>query len=477
MPPEGRRLAPLPCLRPSFALALIAAALGGCSDGGQGGPDGGAAAPGLDDVLSRFGAGCAGASCHVGFAAEPAAGLDLGPETACDHLVDIPAVEVPALRRVVPGSPEQSYLLCKLTPDCPDLPDRATIMPPTLPGGLPAADRDLVARWIAAGAPGCTAPAQDVTAPAFAGAATATPLSQAVRLAWDAATDDVTPAADIVYLVYQAAQSGAQDFGAPVLETPAGATTATVTGLALATEYFFVVRARDAAGNIDSNTAEVSATTLAVADTTPPSFTGLASATPVGSTALDLAWQAATDDSAPAEAIIYHVYVSETAGGQDFDAPALTTAAGVTGALVTGLDPASDYFFVVRAEDTAGNQDGNTVEVQSTTGAAVSFGADVEPILADACARSGCHTGVNPAEDLDLRSGRAHASLVDVPASQCTDGRLRVDPANPDGSYLLDKILGVDLCAGTIMPKGGGGLTPAEVQIIRDWVAAGALDD
>jgi hypothetical protein len=460
----------------STTLLIATASVAGCSSDGSGdGPDDEPLEPSLDNVLDLFGEGCAGLSCHVNWAGQPAAGLDLGP-AACEHLVEIPAAEVPALRRVVPGYPEQSYLLCKLDPDCPDLPDRVTIMPPGEIGGLPREDIDLIERWIAAGAPGCTAPERDITPPAFVGARTATPLSQAVRLTWDAATDQVTPAASLVYIVYQAEQAGAQDFTAPVLETAAGTTQATVTGLGLDTEYFFVVRARDAAGNIDANTAEVSATTLAVADTTPPSFAGVASATPAGTTALELAWQPADDDNFPADAIVYRVYVSEIAGGQDFGAPALSTPAGATGALVTGLDAASGYFFVVRAEDPAGNQDGNTVEVRGTTGDAITFAAHVEPILVDACARAGCHAGVNPAGELDLRSGRAHASLVDVTAVQCADRRARVEPGNPDQSYLIDKLLGVDLCAGTVMPKGGA-LPPAQIQIIRDWVAAGALDD
>jgi hypothetical protein len=460
-----------PARRPLLSLAttLLVAGLTGCSDGSDGDP----LEPSLDNVLALFEGSCAGATCHVGYAGEPAGGMDLGPE-ACDHLVEIPASEVPAQRRVVPGSAEQSYLLCKLDPACPDLPPGATVMPPG--GGLAAQNIDLLERWITAGAPGCTAPGGDVTPPAFAGARTATPLSQAVRLTWDAATDQVTPAASLVYLVYQATQSGAQDFTAPVLETAPGATEITVTGLGLDTEYFFVVRARDAAGNVDANTAEVSATTLAVADTTPPSFAGVTSATPVGSTALELAWAPATDDNFPADSIVYHVYVSENAGGQDFGAPALSTPAGATTALVTGLNVASDYFVVVRAEDPAGNEDANTEEVQGTTGDAVRFGADVEPILVDTCARAGCHVGVNPAGMLDLRNRMGYGGLVGVESVQCLDGRLRVEPGNPDGSYVIDKLLGVDLCAGTAMPKAGA-LSPAQIQIIRDWVAAGALDD
>lgn len=458
-----------------LVAVLTAGIAAGCA-GDSGGPDAGSPAATLQDVQDLFGARCAGSSCHVGFAGEPGGAMDLGPDALCASLIDVAAVEVPALRRVVPGSPDESYLLCKLTPGCADLPDRATLMPPGFPDGLPAAERDLVTRWIMAGAPGCQAPGQDVTPPAFAGVTTATPLAQAVRLQWAPATDDVTAPADVVYLVYQAPESGAQDFGQPVLETAAGAAQATVTGLDIDTAYYFVVRARDAAGNVDTNTAEVRATTLAIADSTSPTFAGLASATAIGTTAVELAWSPATDDSAPSDAIRYHVYVSESAGGQDFTAPALTTPAGATGALVTGLGAGTRYFFVVRAEDTAGNQDVNTAEVQATTRAAVSFSQDIEPLLNDTCARNGCHAGVNPAEDLDLRTGRAHAALVDVAAVQCSDGRARVDPSNPDGSYLIDKLTGVDLCAGTIMPKGSP-LTPAEIQLIRDWIAAGALPE
>lgn len=467
-----------PALPRSLGLAavLIAGFAAGCAGDTGTGPDAASSQATLQRVESLFGDRCAGSSCHVGFSGEPGSAMDLGPGAACASLVGVAAVEVPDLRRVVPGSADESYLLCKLTPGCEALPDRATVMPPGFPDGLPAAERDLVARWIMAGAPGCPAPEQDVTPPVFAGVETATPLAQAVRLQWEPATDDVTEAAGIVYLVYQALEAGAQDFRQPVLETAAGAAQATVTGLGVDTGYFFVVRARDAAGNVDANTAEIPVTTLAIADSTPPAFAGVASATPIGTTSMELAWQPATDDNAPPDAITYHVYVSETAGGQVFTAPALTTPPGATSALVEELRAGTGYFFVVRAEDAAGNQDTNTVEVQGTTRATLSFSRDVEPILDGTCARMGCHTGVNPAEELDLRAGRAHAALVGVTAVQCGDSRARVAPGNPDSSYLIDKLTGVDLCAGTAMPKGSP-LARAEIQLIRDWVAAGARDD
>jgi hypothetical protein len=76
------------------------------------------------------------------------------------------------------------------------------------------------------------------------------------RLAWDPAEDDVTPASAIVYDVYQATQSGAEDFTAPTYTTTAGATSFTTPSLPGNQSQYFVVRARDAAGNRDGNLVE-----------------------------------------------------------------------------------------------------------------------------------------------------------------------------------------------------------------------------
>lgn len=109
--------------------------------------------------------------------------------------------------------------------------------------------------------------------------------------------------------------------------------------------------------------------------------------------------------------------------------------------------------------------------------ATASFSVDVLPILTAKCATVGCHAGIRPQAELSLTEATAYAELVGIPTSQCSDGRLRVVPGAPAESYLLDKILGVDLCAGTRMPKAGPPLQPSELEAISAWICAGAPSD
>ena len=102
----------------------------------------------------------------------------------------------------------------------------------------------------------------DTNPPTFGGLESATALSPTeVGLQWSAATDDRTPSEDIVYLIYMAMISGGQDFNTPSATTSPGATTYTLAGLSPETMYCSVVRARDGAGNTETNTIEHCATT------------------------------------------------------------------------------------------------------------------------------------------------------------------------------------------------------------------------
>jgi len=105
--------------------------------------------------------------------------------------------------------------------------------------------------------------------------------------------------------------------------------------------------------------------------------------------------------------------------------------------------------------------------------ASVSFSADVQPILTASCATIGCHRGVMPQEGLDLSTGKSYAGLVNVTAKQCNDGRKRVMPGDPAASYLIDKMMGVDLCFGTAMPKLGG-VPNQQITTIANWICGGA---
>lgn len=106
---------------------------------------------------------------------------------------------------------------------------------------------------------------RDTTPPTFAGLKSATtcvpgPIgggrTAVYHLAWDPAMDNRTPAGRIVYDVYQASTAGGEDFSAATYTTSAGATSFDTPPLPADQLFYFVVRARDKAGNSDSNTVE-----------------------------------------------------------------------------------------------------------------------------------------------------------------------------------------------------------------------------
>ena len=75
-------------------------------------------------------------------------------------------------------------------------------------------------------------------------------------LKWSAAVDNATPPARIVYEVYQGSSAGGEDFSTPTYTSPPGATSFSTPPLPDDRSYYFVVRARDAAANRDSNRVE-----------------------------------------------------------------------------------------------------------------------------------------------------------------------------------------------------------------------------
>jgi len=104
----------------------------------------------------------------------------------------------------------------------------------------------------------------ETTSPSFAGLQSAYycvggPVRPAetmpYTLTWQAATDDVTPSSQIVYDIFVAHTTGAEDFSHPTWTTPPGVTTYKTPDLPSEGTYF-VVRARDQAGNEDQNKVE-----------------------------------------------------------------------------------------------------------------------------------------------------------------------------------------------------------------------------
>ncbi len=91
-----------------------------------------------------------------------------------------------------------------------------------------------------------------------------------------------------------------------------------------------------------------------------------------------------------------------------------------------------------------------------------------------------CHTGVGAGlpGSQNLTNGHTYASVVDVTSIE--DPTLkRINRFDPDNSYLVRKIEGVGIAAGTVrMPANGPPyLSAAQIAEVRSWVAAGAKND
>lgn len=82
------------------------------------------------------------------------------------------------------------------------------------------------------------------------------PRPNSYTLVWKAATDPVTPSSQIVYDIFVATASGAENYAQPSYTTPPGATSYTTQGMERTGPLYFVVRARNATGHEDQNTVE-----------------------------------------------------------------------------------------------------------------------------------------------------------------------------------------------------------------------------
>jgi Bacterial Ig-like domain len=107
------------------------------------------------------------------------------------------------------------------------------------------------------------------------------------------------------------------------------------------------------------------------------------------------------------------------------------------------------------------------------------FGANFSEIQAElftpTCAASGCHTGAAAPQGLRLDEANSYGLLVGV-ASMEVPSLLRVAPGDPDNSYLIHKLEGT-ASVGDQMPLDGTPLPQASIDVIRQWIIEGAVDD
>lgn len=145
------------------------------------------------------------------------------------------------------------------------------------------------------------------------------------------------------------------------------------------------------------------------------------------------------------------------------------------GRLQAELTPAFGNLF---AQAAAGGAGQDTGPASGAGGGTISFSEEVLPILADRCAY--CHEPGGRAYKsgiaLDLSDEKAYVSLLDGHSGE-DDGLSFVVPGDPDASYLLEKISQDTPAHGKRMPLKDDPLSDDEIELIRQWIAAGAKND
>jgi mono/diheme cytochrome c family protein len=106
----------------------------------------------------------------------------------------------------------------------------------------------------------------------------------------------------------------------------------------------------------------------------------------------------------------------------------------------------------------------------------VSLARDVQPIFNDNCVI--CHTGTNGPVGLSLDPAVAYSKLVGVKSSESP--LVRVSAGAPDNSYIIKKLTGTQAQAGGSgeqMPFGRSQLPQSKIDIIKQWISEGALNN
>ena len=109
-------------------------------------------------------------------------------------------------------------------------------------------------------------------------------------------------------------------------------------------------------------------------------------------------------------------------------------------------------------------------------GGEVTFSQIQTEIFNPSCALAGCHSGSGSPEGMDLDAGESYDNIVNVPAAQDST-KDRIEPRDPDNSYLINKVRGDGGISGARMPPAGGALSAAKIDMLEKWVEAGAKNN
>jgi len=105
-----------------------------------------------------------------------------------------------------------------------------------------------------------------------------------------------------------------------------------------------------------------------------------------------------------------------------------------------------------------------------------SFDSIQNSVFTPTCALSGCHNEASASAGLVLASGQSYGNLVNVPSTEVPSFD-RVEPGDPERSYLIKKLRGDADITGDRMPRGGAPLSSSQIDSIVQWIAAGALNN
>jgi hypothetical protein len=119
------------------------------------------------------------------------------------------------------------------------------------------------------------------------------------------------------------------------------------------------------------------------------------------------------------------------------------------------------------------DQNGQPLGSSGGTGEPLSpdFNSIQDNVFTPICTR--CHIGASAPEGLQLDAAHSYALLVGVPSVE-KPSLLRVDPGNPDLSYIVLKLEGASGIVGAQMPFGGPYLPQSTINVIRQWITDGA---
>ncbi len=161
-----------------------------------------------------------------------------------------------------------------------------------------------------------------------------------------------------------------------------------------------------------------------------------------------------------------------------FDLSAAPLAADTYQFTLDNTPPLSDPSGAVLDGDGDGNPGGiftATFAVEAAAPAAPTLTEIQNEIFSVSCASSGCHGGATPAQGMNLSAGQAFSNIVGV-ASLQAPALNRVQPGDPDNSYLVQKVEGT-AAGGARMPLGQPALSNELIQKLRGWIADGAQDN